>query len=232
MPPDPRADQKRAAARAAVAEMGEGMRIGLGTGSTAAFAIEALGQRCRQGLRVEAVATSLASEAAARAAGIVVIDFSRIDTIDIAIDGVDEIDGAFRAIKGAGGAMLREKIVATAARRMIAIADATKRVDRLGAARVPVEILPFAEAFVSHAIRQNGGDPLLRIDRQGSAYRTDQGNAVLDCAFAEIADPAALAAALAGIPGLFGHGLFLCEIDALYLGTDSGVVKSDRGRPE
>jgi ribose 5-phosphate isomerase A len=120
--------------------------------------------------------------------------------------------------------MLREKIVASAARRMIAIADASKRVDRLGAARVPVEILPFGEAYVARTIRRVGGNPQLRTDRQGSPYRTDQGNMVLDCAFAEIADPARLAAALSAIPGLLAHGLFLDEIDILHVGTDAGVV--------
>ncbi len=219
--------QKRAAAEAAVAEIEPGMLVGIGTGSTVAFAIAALAQRCATGLRVRTVVTSERSGIAARAAGLEVIDFAGVERIDLAIDGVDEIDPAFRAIKGAGGAMLREKIVASAADRMIAIADGGKAVDRLGAAPVPVEILPFAQAFVARAVREAGGVPVLR--RIGNeAYHTDQQNLVLDCGFGPITDPAALAAALAAVPGVVGHGLFLTEIDALYLGTERGVIKSAR----
>ncbi len=219
---------KRAAAEAAVVEIADGMLVGLGTGSTVAFAIEALATRCRAGLRIEAVATSLRTEEAARAAGIPLTDFASLGAVDLAIDGVDEIDGAFRAIKGAGGAMLREKIVAASATRMIAIADASKRVERLGAARLPVEILSFARSFVAHAIRGLGGEAVLRPAGNGAPYRTDQDNIVFDCAFAGIDDPAGLAARISAIPGVLGHGLFVEEIDALYLGTAAGVVKSDR----
>jgi ribose 5-phosphate isomerase A len=221
-------DRKRTAAEAAVAEVARGMLVGLGTGTTAAHAIAALAKRVADGLAVDAVATSQRTAAAARAAGIRVLDFADVATIDLCIDGVDEIDPALRAIKGAGGAMLREKIVASATARMIAIADSSKDVAALGVGPVPVEILPFARAFVERRIAQLGGAPVLRMAVADIPFQTDQGNAVLDCTFGAIADPAGLAAALSAIPGMLGHGLFLHEIDTLYLGTGQGVVRRDR----
>jgi ribose 5-phosphate isomerase A len=223
--------QKRRAALAAVAEVAPGMRVGLGSGSTAAMAIAALSERVRAGLAITAFASSLASEAAARAAGIAIHDFAECDRLDLVIDGVDEIDPMLRAIKGAGGALLREKILASAADRMIAIADARKPVERLGAAALPVEILPFAAAFVTRRLREIGGDPELR--RHGAkAYRTDQANAIIDCQFGLIDDPERLAAMLSAIPGVVGHGLFLSEIDELIVGDEHGVRHISRGSPE
>jgi ribose 5-phosphate isomerase A len=221
--------EKSLAAEAAVAEISDDMVVGLGSGSTVAFAIAALGLRVAAGLRIDAVSTSLATERAARAAGIPIRDFADVAAIDLAIDGVDEIDPRFRAIKGAGGALLREKIVAAAAGRMIAIADGSKPVERLGHAALPVEILPFARSFVAAAIRKLGGEPLLRRDAAGGLFATDQGNQILDCTFGPIADPAGLATALAAIPGLLGHGLFLTEIDALFVGRGGTVER--RARP-
>jgi ribose 5-phosphate isomerase A len=216
-------DLKRAAAEAAVAEIRAGMVVGLGTGSTAAFAIDALAAQVARGLSIRAVATSERTAAHARGAGISLLELDDLAAIDLCIDGVDEIDPSLRAIKGAGGAMLREKIVAGAAHRMIAIADASKAVDRLGARPVPVETLPLARAFVAARIAALGGTPVLRGDT-----RTDQGNIILDCPFGTLADPAALAAQLSEIPGVLGHGIFVSEIDALYLGTADGVVRRER----
>jgi len=218
---------KRAAADAAVSEVGSGMLIGLGTGSTAAFAVDALASRVRSGLDCRVVVTSLRTERQAVAAGIKVLPLEKVARVDLAIDGVDEIDPGLRAIKGAGGAMLREKVVATAAMRMIAIADATKAVDRLGARPVPVEALPVALAFVTAAIAGMGARPLLR-ERAGKAVLTDQRNLIIDCHFAEISDPAALARKLSQVPGMLGHGLFIDEIDALYVGGPDGVTRVDR----
>ncbi|KQS02125.1 ribose 5-phosphate isomerase [Sphingomonas sp. Leaf357] len=222
-------DDKRLAAIAAAAEIDAGMIVGLGTGSTAAHLIAHLGERVRAGLKITAVATSLATEAAARAAGIAVLPLDDIAEIDIAIDGVDEIDGQARAIKGAGGAMLREKIVATAARRMIAIADGSKRVAMLGHAPVPVEVLPLARAFVADRIARLGATPVLRL-RDGRPWRTDQDNLILDSKFPGAFDPLATAAQLAAIPGLLGHGLFLDEIDSAYIAHDGAVSRVDRAR--
>jgi ribose 5-phosphate isomerase A len=218
---------KRAAAEGAVAEVEGGMLVGLGTGSTAAFAIQALARRVGEGLDVRAVATSLATAQAAAAAGIRVIDFADVASVDLCIDGVDEIDPGLRAIKGAGGAMLREKIVATAATRMIAIADESKAVAALGGRPVPVEFLPFARSFVERRLAELGGVPVLRI--AGTApYRTDQGHPVFDATFAELGDPATLAAALSACPGVLAHGLFLTEIDTVYFGSATGVTRRDR----
>ncbi|MBV9840325.1 MAG: ribose-5-phosphate isomerase RpiA [Sphingomonadaceae bacterium] len=225
---DPAEGEKRAAAEAAVVEVRDGMLVGIGTGTTAAYAISALGARVRGGLSITAIATSEASAQAAAAEGIRLLDPADVATVDLAIDGVDEIDPLFRAIKGAGGAMLREKIVANAAGRMIAIADASKAVARLGAKPVPLEVLPLARAFVAAAVRPLGADPVVRRNADGAPVRTDQGNIILDCRFVTLDDSVALAARLSAIPGLLGHGLFLSEIDALYLGTPDGVVRRER----
>ena len=226
--PADRRREKRAAARAAVGEVSEGMIVGIGTGSTVAFAIEALAERCRQGLRITAVATSLETASLAARSGIDIRDFSALSMVDLCIDGVDEIDPAFRAIKGAGGAMLREKIVAQAARRMVAIADSRKRVDRLGMAPLPIEILAFARGTVADRLEKLGGTPTVRRTSAGDIFQTDQGNPVLDCAFGPFPAPEELDRALSRIPGVVGTGLFLGEIDALYLGRGDCAEKHER----
>lgn len=225
---DDEAARKRAAACAAVAEIQDGMLVGLGTGTTASFAIAALGERVAAGLSVTTVATSLAASRAAEAAGLPVLPFDALARLDLAIDGADEIDPQLRAIKGKGGAMLREKIVAAAAGRMIVIVDDGKQVTKLGRGLLPVEILPFAAGFVSHRIECLGATVSRRLAGDAS-YRTDQDNIILDCRFGPIEDPQALAAALSAIPGLLGHGLFLEEIDAAYIGGSDGVIKLTRG---
>ena len=220
-------DDKRAAAVAAAAEVQDGMLVGLGTGSTAAHAIARLANRVREGLRIDAVATSSASAAQASAAGIAIRDFAQVSRVDLTIDGADEIDARFFAIKGAGGAMLREKIVAAASDRMIVVADATKRVPAIGRAKLPVEVLPFALASVRRALEALGAAPVLR-ETEGAPYRTDQGNPVLDCRFATFPDPEALAARLDAIPGMLGHGLFLSEVDAVYFAEGGVVTRLER----
>ncbi|WBH15950.1 ribose-5-phosphate isomerase RpiA [Sphingomonas radiodurans] len=216
-------DDKRLAAQAAVAEVRDGMVVGLGTGSTAAFAIAALAARIADGLHIQAVATSEASAHAAFAAGIVVRDFADFATLDLAIDGADEVDARLWAIKGAGGAMLREKAVAAAARRMIVIADGSKHVAAIGAAKLPVEVLPFARAFVVAQLEILGATVTVRPD-----YETDNGNLVADCRFAAMPDPRALAAAIDAIPGALGHGLFLDEVDAAYIASRGVVTRLKR----
>lgn len=220
-------EDKSAAAYAAVEEIADGMLVGLGTGSTAAFAIARLGERVRAGLRVRAVATSLRSLEQARAAGIDMLDFADVAATDLAIDGTDEIDGRLYAIKGAGGAMLREKIVAASAARMIVIADGSKRVPAIGAAKLPVEVLPFARSFVAGRLADLGATVTLR-GGDATPFRTDQGNLVLDCHFATLDDPLALDAALAAIPGVLGHGLFLREIDSAIICQQGQVTRIDR----
>jgi ribose 5-phosphate isomerase A len=221
-------DDKRLAARAAADEVRAGMTVGLGTGSTVAELIPILAARIRSGLKIAAVATSEATATAARAAGIDISPFEDQATIDLTIDGVDEIDPLLRAIKGGGGALLREKIVAAASLRMVAIADGTKSLPKIGTQPVPIEILPFARTFVLDAVQALGGRPTLRL-LEGTPARSDQDNLLADCMFANLADPAETAAALARIPGLLGHGLFMTEIDALYLADAGKVTRYERG---
>ncbi|WP_313539341.1 ribose-5-phosphate isomerase RpiA [Sphingomonas sp.] len=218
---------KRAAAAAAVEEVQDRMVVGLGTGSTAAHVVQLLAPRVAAGLDITAIATSRATEAAARAAGIRLAAPDDLTAIDLCIDGVDEIDRRLRAIKGGGGAMLLEKIVATLARRNIAIADASKRVERLSARAVPIEILPAAQGLVAAEIVRLGGSAELRV-RDGDPWVTDWGHHILDARFADLDDSAAIADALSAIPGALGHGLFLTEIDALYVAASDGVSRQER----
>jgi ribose 5-phosphate isomerase A len=204
------------------------MLVGLGTGTTADFAIAALGERVAAGLKITGFATSAATYRAAKSAGLAVRRFDLVARLDLAIDGADEVDPQLRAIKGRGGAMLREKIVAAAAARMIVAVDESKQVSRLGRGSVPIEVLPFAVGFVADRIGRMGASVSQRMAGQAS-YRTDQDNVVLDCAFGDITDCADLASALSAIPGVLGHGLFLDEIDVVYVGGSDGVVKLARG---
>jgi ribose 5-phosphate isomerase A len=223
-------ERKRAAARAAVGEIEDGMLVGLGTGTTTNFAVAALGERIAAGLKVTTVVTSRATERAAGTAGVPVRRFDALASLDLAIDGADEVDPELRAIKGKGGAMLREKIVAEAAARMIVMIDDSKQVPRIGRGFVPVEVLPFAVAFVAHRIARLGA----RLSQRMAGlvpYRTEQDNLVLDCAFGEIEDVERLAAALSAIPGLLGHGLFIDEIDDVYVGRSDGVIHLTRAAP-
>jgi ribose 5-phosphate isomerase A len=216
---------KRIAAEAAAAEVRDGMLVGLGTGSTAAHLIRALGRRVADGLRIQAVATSIASAELARELGIRVHDFADVARVDLTVDGADELDGRLRAIKGAGGAMLREKCVAAASDRMVVIADGSKRVERLGAAPLPVEVLPFARSFVERRLAERS-QPVLRMAGE-AAYLTDQGNLVFDCRFGAL-DPEGDAGWLQAIPGVLAHGLFLEEVDGAYLASDGVVTRLER----
>lgn len=231
-PGDPRSTrieaEKRAAAEAAVAEVLDGMLVGLGTGSTAGFAISALARRARAGLAIETTATSLRTAALAEREGLVVRPFDELSEIDVCIDGVDEIDGDLRAIKGAGGALLREKIVARAAKRMIAICDSSKQVARLGTKALPVEFLPFARTWIGEQIIALGVRPVLRTGGSGEPDRTDQGNFLFDCILENAIDPIDFAVKLTSTPGIIGHGLFLTEIDALYVGHGDRVDVFER----
>jgi ribose 5-phosphate isomerase A len=215
--------EKAAAAEAAVAEVRTGMLVGLGSGSTAAHAVRAVGRLAAQGLRVDCVATSSATEALARSIGLTVRPFDTIARVDLTIDGADEIDPAFRAIKGGGGALLREKVVAAASDRVSIVVDASKPVARLGAFPLPVEVLPFAAAWVTRALTELGGAPALRHGPDGAPFRTDQGNLIFDTAFGPIEDVPALASRLSQVPGIVEHGLFIDEIDTLFIGRAAGV---------
>jgi ribose 5-phosphate isomerase A len=215
--------QKRAAAMQAVQLVEDGMTLGLGTGSTAAWFVRLLGERVREGLRVRGVPTSEATAMQARECGIEVIGLGDVGfetggRIDLCVDGVDEVDGLKRAIKGGGGALLREKIVAAGSDRVVYIADASKRVETLGGFALPVEVIPFAAAFVTSRIAALGCTPVLRRTPDGAEFRSDENNVILDCPFGVIDDPEALAAELSLIPGVVEHGLFLGMIDEMLFG--------------
>ena len=221
--------EKKAAAWAAVAEIRPGMIVGLGTGSTAAYAIERVGALVAGGLDVTVVATSQETARTARAAGIVVADFAAIATVDLTIDGADEIDDRFFAVKGGGGAMVREKIIAAASKRMVAVIDSTKQVRRIGAAKLPVEVLPFARSFVSARLVSLGASVTVRCTPDGGWVRTDQENIILDTRSLDLSDPGRMAAAIDAIPGVVGHGLFLEEVDAVYVANGDLVTRLERG---
>ena len=222
--------QKKAAARAATAEIAPGMTLGLGTGSTAAYAIERVGEMVAAGLAIRVVATSLETERKARANGIAVADFADFASIDLTIDGADEIDDRFFAIKGGGGAMVREKVVAAASRRMIAVIDSSKLVGRIGAAKLPVEVLPFARAFVASRLAAMGAAVAPRRTADGTMFLSDQGNVILDATGLDLSDPAGVATAIDAIPGIVGHGLFLREVSAIYVADGDVVTRLERER--
>ena len=216
--------QKRAAAEAAAALVEDGMVVGLGTGSTAYFAIEALIRRVREGLSILGIATSERSDAQARAGGIPLTTFAEHRRLDITIDGADEIaTGSLDLIKGLGGALLREKIVAAASDRLVIVADARKLVDRLGGtARLPVEIVPFGWQTTAERLAQLGANPVLR-GGEASPFHTDGGNLILDCDFGLIADPAALDQAIAQTIGVVETGLFIGMAGMVLVADHTGV---------
>jgi len=210
---------KRAAAERAIELVQPGMVVGLGTGSTARYFIDGLGRRVREGLRVQGVVTSDESRRLAAAAGIAIVD--RIDGgLDLAVDGADEIDPTMNCIKGRGGALLREKIVAHASRRFILIADESKLVGRLGRGPVPIEVLPFLWETTSRSIESLGGRPELRL-AAGAPYRTDNDNLILDTTFGMV--DAGLGQALHGIPGVLEHGLFIGMAKAAIIASAAGI---------
>jgi ribose 5-phosphate isomerase A len=211
--------QKQAAAERALELIRPGTIIGLGTGSTARYFIDGLARKVREGLKVQAVVTSETSRAQAEAGGIPITE--RIDSLlDLAVDGADEIDPAVNCVKGRGGALLREKVVAHASRRFVLIADETKLVGRLGRGPVPIEILPFLWEATSRSIESLGGRPELRTAGAGT-FKTDNGNLVLDTSFGAV--DAALGAALPAIPGVIEHGLFFGMARAAIIGSARGV---------
>ena len=216
-------DQKRAAAEAAVAELRDGMAVGLGTGSTAALAVAALGRKVAAGLRVIAIPTSEQTAAQARALRIPLTDFAATPRLDVTIDGADQIASPGLAlVKGLGGALLREKIVAAASDRLVIIADARKRVARLSGV-VPVEVVAFGIEATARRIAALGADVARRMRPDGTAFVSDGGNPILDCAFPPIADPPALEAALREIVGVIATGLFLGMASEAFVAGPDGV---------
>lgn len=222
-------EMKRAAAMRALALVESGMRLGLGTGSTARWFVEELGARVRDGALsgVAGVATSAQTEALARSVGVPLIELPA-DGVDLAVDGMDELTPDLQVIKGLGGALTREKIVAASAARFVLIGDETKRVSRLGEkAPLPVEVLAFGAVRTAHLLGVTGGQPTLRL-RGGERYVTDNGNLVFDLHFAEPFDPRAVAAQLDAIPGVVEHGLFLDMVERAFVAGRHGVSEVRR----
>lgn len=225
-------DPKEIAGRRAAEFAEDGMTLGLGTGSTVHFALVRLAERIRaRELDVRGVPTSLETERKARERGIPLVALDDVTTIDLTIDGADEIDGDFQMTKGGGGALLREKVVASISRREVIVAGAEKVVARLGATfPLPVEVVAFARATVERALVRLGAAPVLRL-REGKPYVTDNGNWILDCRFERgIADPRALELALARVPGLVESGLFIDLAHVLVIGRRDGTCEV-RERP-
>jgi ribose 5-phosphate isomerase A len=220
---------KREAARRALDLVRPGMRLGLGTGSTARHFVDLLGERVTQGLTVICVPTSEKTRSQAESLGVPLTTLDETPELDLVVDGADEVDRQLRLIKGGGGALLREKIVAAAGHRMIVIADESKLVDQLGAFPLPIEVVPFGlGATRIHIARAAGlcgchGELRLRQAAEGGPFVTDGGHYILDAAFGAIPDAAELAAALAVIPGIVDHGLFIGLAKAAIFAGAQGV---------
>jgi ribose 5-phosphate isomerase A len=226
--------QKRAAAARAVEFVRPGMRLGLGTGSTARHFVDLLGERVRGGLDVVAVPTSRETETQARHCGIQIATLDEVPELDLTVDGADEIAPDLSLIKGGGGALLREKIVASASARMIVIADRSKWVEALGRYPLPIEVAPFGVEATRRALEraiaglQDAGRLSLRQGQDGHAFVTDGGHWIIDAALGRIDDPPALAQALCGIPGVMEHGLFIGIAHTAILAGPDGVKIVER----
>lgn len=216
---------KKIAAEKAVALIRDNMTVGLGSGSTASYAIEKIGERVQRGLKIRAVASSLKSESLAKSFSIPVIDPSQVDAIAMTIDGADEVDTKGNLIKGGGGSLLREKIIAFASERFYVVIDDSKLVERLGKAPLPVEIILFGANLTLKHLSALGCTPMVRKSK-GANFITDNGNLIADCKFEDIEDPAWLDVKIKMIPGVIETGLFSNKIlTSLFVGTASGQVR-------
>ena len=215
---------KRLAAEQAVDYVHDNMVVGLGTGSTAYWAIRKLGLMVQSGLNISAIATSVGSEKLARELGIKLVSFSDINEIDITIDGADEVDKDFNLIKGGGGALLREKIVATSSKEFIVVVDESKMVESLGKFPLPVEIIKFGYEATIKKLESLGCEPRIRI-ADDKVYVTDNGNYIIDCNFGKINDPKELQNKISLIPGVVDSGLFVNVVSRVIVGHQNGLVK-------
>ena len=216
---------KIAAAESAAALVAGGMIVGLGSGSTAALAVSAIGRRVRQGLRIVGIPTSEATAAQAKALGIPLTSLAEVSAIDMTIDGADEVEEAsLNLIKGLGGALLREKIVATATRSFVIVVHDSKLVPRLGTHDpVPVEVVPFAWETTARRLAALGATPVLRRDAAGAVFHTDGGHYILDCRFPPIASAESLARDLDHVVGVVEHGLFIGMTSEVHVASPAGV---------
>jgi len=220
------ARQKLRAAQRALELVESGMTVGLGSGSTATLWIQLLGQRVRdQGLKIRAIASSEDSEHLGRSYGIPFVSFEECRSLDLTVDGADEVAPNLALIKGGGGKLLREKIVASASKRFVIVADESKQVEKLGRFPLPVEVIPMAAALVGDALREFGFTPTVRVNRDGTRYMTDEGNLILDCSGVLIEDPDTMAAKLDSIVGIVEHGLFLHMADLALIAGEQEVIE-------
>ena len=222
--------EKEAAARASLRFVKDGQVVGLGTGSTAAYFIQLLGGQVKNGLRIRGIPSSDRSREQAASLGIPLTTLDECQEIDVTVDGADEVDAELRLIKGGGGALLREKIVASATKQLVIVADATKRVPVLGRFPLPVEVIKFAQAVVVKKIEALGAKVALRLATGGKAYLTDENNHILDCRFGAIPDADGLARELSDMPGVVEHGLFIGMARVVLVATGSEIVELRRGR--
>jgi ribose 5-phosphate isomerase A len=220
--------EKEAAARASLQFVQDGTVVGLGTGSTAAYFIKLLGERVQKGLRVRGIPTSVRSRDLAQSLGIPLTTLDECQEIAVTVDGADEVDPQLRLIKGGGGALLREKIVASATQQLVIVADASKQVQKLGKFPLPVEVIRFSQALVAKRIAALGADVSLRTDSAGQPYVTDENNHILDCHFGEIADADSLARQLSDMPGVVEHGLFIGMASVVLFARGSEIVELRR----
>jgi ribose 5-phosphate isomerase A len=219
--------QKEAAARASLQFVHDGDVVGLGSGSTATYLVRLLSERVQAGLKIQAIPTSRQTQELAATLGIPLTSFDHRQQIDVTIDGADEIDPRLQLIKGGGGALLHEKIVASASKQMVVVADATKQVQVLGAFPLPVEVVAFAQALIKKKIEALGASVALR-QANGDVFVTDEGHHILDCSFGQIPDPAALAGKLNAIPGIVEHGLFVDMASVALIATPEKVIELRR----
>jgi ribose 5-phosphate isomerase A len=220
--------EKEAAARASLRFVRDGQIVGLGTGSTAAYFIQLLGDAVKNGLRVRGIPSSVRSREQAASLGIPLTTLDECQEIDVTVDGADEVDPELRLIKGGGGALLREKIVASATKQLVIVADATKRVPVLGRFPLPVEVIKFAQAVVVKKIEALGAKVSVRREAEGRPYLTDENNHILDCRFEQISDAARLARQLSDMPGVVEHGLFIGMASVVLVANGSEIVELRR----
>jgi len=220
-------NNKQRAAAAAAELITDGMILGLGTGTTASYLVQILGERVRQGLRIQGVPTSEATRQLAIAEGVPLTTLEEQLVLDLCLDGADEVDPDLNLIKGGGGALLREKIVASAARQRIIMVDVSKCVDCLGAFPLAVEVIPFGWEVTRRQLEQFGGVPTLR-QREGKPFVTDQGHYIIDCALSRIEDVPKLNHQLNQLPGVVENGLFVDMTDRLIIGSPDGITEKKK----
>jgi ribose 5-phosphate isomerase A len=223
---DNQAALKLRAAQRALELVESGMTVGLGSGSTATLWIKLLGEQVRdQGLAIRAIASSEDSERLGRSYGICFVNFEECRSLDLTVDGADEIAPKLALIKGGGGKLLREKIVASASKRFVIVADESKQVEKLGRFPLPVEVIPMAAPLVSDSLRELGFTPTIRVNRDGTRYVTDEGNLILDCSGLLIENPEGIAGKIDSIIGVVEHGLFLNMANLALIAGEHQVIE-------